>query len=192
MAQLAPVFMAAGTVMSVAGQRQGARAAREIGQRRRVAAEFEAAQIEQASGQVIASAQRDAIEQERQSEMLQSRALALAAASGGGASDPTVQNLIAKTAANGAYRKSVALYQGEEKARQLRLAAVAKRTEGAIAEAGGETEGTTRDIGAFGTALQAGGSLYSKYGVGGSGFTEASLIAEQVPGQYSTTNRQYG
>lgn len=176
MAQLAPVLMAAGTVFSVAGQIQGARAAREAGQRRKVANEFEAQQLEQQSGQVIAAAQRQSLEEQRQSTLMQSRALALAAASGAGASDPTVTNLIAKTSSLGAYKSAVALYQGEEKARQLRVAASARRMEGDIMAAGGEQEAAARNIGAFGTALQGGGSLYGKYGGGGSPSGESRIL----------------
>ena len=87
------------------------------------AASFNAAQLRQAGGQAQASAQRDAWAIDRQAQYLASSALATAAASGGGASDPTVINLIAKNASEMAYRKSVALYGGDDQARVANLRA---------------------------------------------------------------------
>jgi hypothetical protein len=67
---------------------------------------------------------------QRRTDLLASRALAVAAASGGGASDPTVVNTIAGIAQEGAYRKAVALYRGDEEARKLTMQAEAAEFEG--------------------------------------------------------------
>lgn len=163
----AAAIMVAGSMISAVGQMQSSKGAQLAGQRKRAAADFEAAQMEQQAGQVVAASQRDAEEQRRQSQLMQSRALALAAASGAGASDPTVVDLIAKTAGDGAYRAGVALYQGEERHRQLLLGADAKRYEGFIAEEGGELEAQARRTMALGSIVQGGGSFYSKYGNNG-------------------------
>ncbi len=86
-----------------------------------ILAGFQADQLRTNAGQAQAAAQREAIDIDRQVQLNASRALAVAASSGGGASDPTVVNLIAQSAADGAYRKAVALYEGDEQARAMRL-----------------------------------------------------------------------
>lgn len=97
---------------------------------------------EESATQVVAAAQRDALEERRRAEILASRALAVAAASGGGASDPSVANLIADIESEGAYRAAVAMYQGESKARQLKY-------EGALAKWEGKMQQRAANIGAL-------------------------------------------
>lgn len=94
------------------------------------AAHFEATQLRINATQAQASAQRQAYDVGMQTQFITSRALAVAAASGGGASDPTVVSLIARDAARGAYLKSVALYQGDDRARLLDMQADAKEFQG--------------------------------------------------------------
>jgi hypothetical protein len=84
--------------------------------------------------------------------------LALAAASGGGASDPTIVNLMANLAGETQYRKSVELYEGGERAKDLRYQGQVRRYEGKEAKRAGK-------LGAFTTLLTGGTSLYSKYGM---------------------------
>lgn len=145
-----PSLMAAGTALSAYGQyRAGQSAARK--QR------FEARQMAQQAQQAQASSQREAYEVERQGRLLQSRALAVAAASGGGASDPTVMNQIARLAGETEYKKMVALYEGESRADALSLSAAVSRQDASELEKAGI-------IAAGGTVLSGGTSLYSKYG----------------------------
>jgi hypothetical protein len=122
------------TVVGAAGDVFGALSHIQYGQEASAQAAFQAAQLRQNAGQAMASAQRDAYDIDRQSQYIASSALARAAASGAGASDPTVVNLIARNATEFAYRKSVALYQGEERARLLNLEADAKDYEGESAD----------------------------------------------------------
>jgi hypothetical protein len=137
-----------GSVLEMEGHRAAGDAARVTGQRRNVAAQFEAQQLEQQAGQTLAAQQRVAIEERRKAELLASRALAVAGASGGGASDPTVVRLIAGIKGEGSYRASVALYRGEDQARRLRMGAKAKRYEGAADS--GLSGGTWLDAGSQG------------------------------------------
>lgn len=122
----------AGLALQAGGGIASENAARKAASARKAAAEFEAQQLEQNAGQVMSAAQRQAFETGRTGEYTKSRALAVAAASGGGASDPTVINTIANLASETAYRKSIDLYQGEERARQLNLSAAASRYSGQI------------------------------------------------------------
>lgn len=166
-ATIGPVMQGAGTVAGVIGNLSAGRTARKQGEAAQAAANFEAAQMDQAAGQQIASAQRAALEQRRRAALIVSRGLAVAAASGAGASDPTVANLLADVEGEGAYRAGVALYEGEERARQLSLGADAKRYEGEIMKQGGKDRQTAYTIAGIGRGLAGGGSMFAKYGMGG-------------------------
>jgi hypothetical protein len=169
----ASAFKLAGGLTEATGYEQAAEAARVAGRRKNVAAQFEAEQLEQNAGQVVAASQRDAMEERRKADLMASRALALAGASGGGASDTTVVNIIAKLKGEGSYRSAVALYRGEDKARRLRMGAAARRYEGAVAEEGGIFEGAAYDtqakaarFQAIATAASDAPTLLMKYGGG--------------------------
>ena len=163
-----PTAMAVtGSIMSVMGGNSAANAAKTAGERQKVAAEFETAQLEQNAGQVIASSQREAEEQRRQARLVQSRALALAGASGGGVTDPSVVNLIGDIAGEGAYRAGVALYQGQDKARQLGMAAAAKHYEGTVAQETAANKAKAYRIQGLTGAFTSASSMFGKYGAGG-------------------------
>lgn len=162
-----PAMQVGGTLLSAFGQKQQGSDAAATGVQQLALAQFQAAQMRTNAGEAIASSQRAADDIQRQQEYVASRALAVAAASGGGASDPTVINLIARTAGEGAYRRAVALYQGEDKSRALKAQADATEYGGLLAaEAGGKTQ-SAYDIGAASTLMKSGASLFSKYGAGG-------------------------
>lgn len=149
------------------GMLEGGRAARIAGERQKAANQFEAWQAEREAGLSIALSQQRAREETRQSDMAASRALAVAAASGGGVSDPTIVRLLANVRGEGVYRANVALYEGEARARQLRLAGAT----GNLAGAEAVVEGVRRETGAMYSAMgavgKAGLSLYEKYGGSG-------------------------
>lgn len=164
MAVAAVAVAAAGLALQIRGGMDAREDAQKIATRRRQAAEFEAAQLEQQAGQEIAVSHRTVFEEGRQGKLVQSRALALAAASGASASDPTIIKIVAGIASESTYRQNVALYQGEEKARQLRLAAAADRESGEIGAAGSIAQGRSIVTQAAGSALGTGSSMYARYG----------------------------
>lgn len=128
----------------------------QFGIQARQAAQFQADQLRQNAGTAQAAAQRQAFDVDRQTQFITSRALAVAAASGGGASDPTVVNLIAKDAGEGAYRRSLALYAGNDQARMDQMSADAKIYEGQT------TERNSLEVGAAGYAGAATSLLKSR------------------------------
>lgn len=138
--------------------------AKKIAAKKRQLAEFDAEQLEGQAGQELAASQRVALTEERQSKLVQSRALALAAASGGSASDPTVLRIVSGIASEGAYRQNLALYQGEEKARQMRLTARAERITGEIQAGSSASQGRSILTQTAGSILGQGASLYARYG----------------------------
>lgn len=157
-------------ILSFAGNAMSAQGTKATGAMSKQAAEFTAAQLRDQAGTSIAASQRDAYFEELNAKYVMSAQLAAAAASGGGASDPTVVNLIAQTAAMGAYRTQIALYAGQDKARQLEMQADATEFEGGMRKQAADQQ-------AFGQYFQAGtnlvsglargASLYQRFGGGG-------------------------
>lgn len=166
-ATIGPAVEGAGSAMRFVGGIGAGRAARRAGERAQATANFEAAQLHQRAGQEVAASQRTALEERRRAELVASRAVAVAAASGGGVSDPTVSDLLADIEGEGAYRAGVELYQGEERARLLNMGADAKTFEGEILKAGGKDRQRAYVTNAFGSLATGGTSLYGKYGMGG-------------------------
>lgn len=177
MAAWVPMAMSmAGTLFQSMGAGGGMTASREAALRRQQQLEFEAKQLEINAGQERAAGQRVALDRDREARLVQSRALAVAGASGGGVSDPTIVNLIGKIAGEGAYRRGLAIYESEERARTLRLNAAARRYEGTLASEEGEVKASayaTTGLGALFKGapgiVKNGMSLFDKYGGGGPG-----------------------
>ena len=160
-----------GTLLSAKGQKDSGKAAlqqsQQAAQNEMVAAEFEARQAEFLAGQAKAVSQREAFEQRRIAGLMASRTLALAAASGGGASDPGVVDIIGNIYAEGAYRSALALYEGEAEARSLGVAATARRLSGKSGASAALSEGRSTAKAAqtnmFSTLISGGGSFLDKY-----------------------------
>ena len=167
---------AAGSLLQFSGAQKQASAAEYAGAQQQQAANFQAAQMTQQAGQEQAAAQRAAIDQRRQATLIASRAVAVAGASGGGVSDPTVQNIIADIHGEGAYRAALKLYQGEDAARQLRMGASAKTYEGQLARENARSMADAYRLKAWGGLAGSGATLFTKYGGGGSKSGSASAL----------------
>lgn len=129
-----------------------------------------------------ATGQREGIERKRQSDLLASRALAIAAASGGGALDPTVVNIIAGIDAQGDYGARSAIYGGETAAQGSRLKGALSLYEGKAARQAARIQALSQLVGSYsdysamagqdkaessylyGKGDFSGGSMYGKYG----------------------------
>ena len=139
------------------------------------AGKLTALQMRQQASDVQAASQRTAWSVDRQGEMMASRALAVAAASGGGASDPTVVNLMAQNAGEFAYRKAVALYEGESKAQSLRYGADVTEYQAGATAASARAAGVANLFKA-GTSIMSGAaaddSLFRRFGGGGPNMNE--------------------
>lgn len=157
------IMLALGTFMKVGGNLQAGKAAANLGQAQNLAAQFTAAQYDQNAGQSVAASQRAALEERHKATLLASRALAVAGAGGGGVSDVSVTHIIADLQGRGAYDASVRLYQGEDEARRMRMAAAAKRFEGQIAEEGGRQKESAYRSAALGSLATGAQSMYDKY-----------------------------
>lgn len=169
-----------GTALQYSAQRGAARAEREAAAGRKRIGNIEAAHMEQQAVLSVASAQRDMLEQRRQARLLESRALAVAAASGAGASDTTVVNIINDIAAEGAYRSSLALFEGQERARQLRAGAEVRREGGDLQAEYGAQTAKAYEIGSVASLFSGAGSLYARYGQRGSATTRSNNLSGGV------------
>lgn len=156
-----------GSIFSLIGNMMNSGSASRAGGRQQAAANFEAAQFDQNAIQAQASAQREAEIERRRTALLISRGIAVAAAGGGATTDPTVSRLLEDIAGEGEYRSGVAIYQGEEKARVLRMNADARRAEGAGAAEQGESRASAYRMAGIGSLATGAASLYTKYGAGG-------------------------
>ncbi len=140
------------------------RAANQAGIAQEAAANYEADQMVSLAGNEVAASQREAFETERQRDLLLSRQKAVAASSGGGASDPTVLDLMADVDREGTYRADMVRYTGADRASGLLAQARATRMSGAAARRGGQLARTGTIIGGFGEALGSAGSMFARYG----------------------------
>ena len=96
------------------------------------AADYEAQQLEMKAKEETAAAQREAIDKRREGTIINSRAQALAAASGAGAGTdaPTIVKLMGKTAGEAEYNAGTSMYGGKSRAAGLRDSAKGRRASG--------------------------------------------------------------
>lgn len=172
---LGTALMNSGTLLSTVGALGSARAMSSL-------AGFNSDLLESSADDQIAAGQREALEQKRQANLAMSRAQAVAAASGGGAADPTVINVIGDIAAEGEYSARVADYTGRERARNTRLQAAVEDAKsdmyeksGYVNAAGTLLSGFSKTYGGMGskainpgttlsTANTSTSSMFAKYG----------------------------
>lgn len=134
---LAMVASLAGTGLQVMGSLQQGRA-------QQAALNFEAEQHKRQAAEERAASQRDALEKRRESQLAQSRQIAVAGASGAGVVNPSILDIYGETAQEGEYNAQAALYGGESRARGQLDQAAANRFKakaaykGSILEAGGQ------------------------------------------------------
>lgn len=156
--------MAASSLLEAYGLIEQGRIARIQAGRERLYRELAAWNAEREGDLAMAASQRTALEERRQADLVASRALAVAAASGGGVSDPTIVDILTRTKGEGAYRARVALYEGEARSRAMRVSA-----------AGGGTFDSSQMLkagyqaAAMGKLVRGAGTLYAKYGMNGPG-----------------------
>lgn len=150
MAATIPYLIVGSTVLSAAGAIQQGEAARAIGESARV-------QYERQANESRAASQRASIEERRKARLAQSRLRALSAASGAGATDPTVVGLSQDIAGQGEYNALTRLYEGESRARGY-------ETAGDIALYEGKAKQSAAGMSAISSIAEGGMSLYDRYG----------------------------
>ena len=164
--EVAVAAAVASTVLSSVG-------AVQQGNAQKKAANYQAAQREQQAGQDRATSQRQAIGQRKQANLVASRTRANAAASGGGAFDPNVVDILGDIEGQGEYNALSALFNGEERARGMEMQASAARYQGRQAQTAGYTKAASTLLDG---ASQAAMMKYSPSGGAFSGGTSQDAI----------------
>jgi len=156
LAPLLPYVGAAGGILSFMGQRQQAAAYKtQAAQEQRIA--------NMQAMQEVAAGQQTAMEDQRRAALMSSRALAVSAASGAGAGDPTAVRIMSNITQQGAYNAAVDTYNAEEKANILRM--TGKADTNIAAE-----KSNALNVSSYGSLFDTASSLYSRFGGGGPGY----------------------
>lgn len=164
-----------GVMLSVAGTGLSAASTIAGGKAAESDAKFRAAQLRQQGLESRAAGQRKAFEQRREGNLLMSRLQARAAASGGGADDPTVIKLGEDIAARSEYGALSEMFTGENRARGYEDSAAAALVSGKAAKQGSYLK-------AGGTILSGAGSMFSKFNTPTGGDAWAGLREDDVYG----------
>lgn len=137
---------------------------------------YVAGQYKRNAQQERAASQRSALETRKNARLAQSTLQARAAASGGGADDPTVLGLSSDIAERGEYQSLMEMFTGESRARGLMDAAASTRAEGKFARNASRMK-------ALGTIIGGAGSAFGQFGnVGGTGPVSTSSSVDPWAG----------
>lgn len=181
---LAFAAAAASTVISAGG-------AYEEGVQAKNSADYKAKQLEVNAGQQRAMGQRQAIEARRQGRLAESKLQANAAASGAGASDPTVVGLAQDIGAESEYNALTQLYNAEEQARGMEGEGSLLRYEGRMAKRAGTRKAITTLLSPsnYMSGSTAGGSgSVSKYGGSGPNYNTSTGSMGSSTSYYPKSN----
>ena len=149
---------------SAAYWKKGA-AEKAAGEAKGASSDFTAQMMRQRGGQEFAASQREALNEKKKTNLVQS-ALQARSAAQGGASDPSVIKAAGDIAAEGKYRQLTALYKGQDIENYLENAARIKNYEGAefrrageVAKRGARMQAFTSLLGGFENSR----SFFQKY-----------------------------
>ena len=126
------------------------------GNAQKSAADYQAAQMEQQAADERAGAQRSAMDEGRKKQLALSRVQSLSAASGLGATDASVLDIMGGIDKYGTYRENVIRYGGESRAGGLNASAAGARVSGDAARVGSYFD-------AGSTILGSASTMYGKY-----------------------------
>lgn len=155
MAELATIAAVVGAVSSVAGGAVSAAGSLQQGRAAKEAADTEALQLEMKGREEFAAAQRDAFAKRKEGTLANSRLQALAAASGGGADDPTIIKLMSGISTDAEYNAQTELYGGKSRRAGLFDAASNRRREGQASLLGSRYRAGAALLGGIGGAAAA-------------------------------------
>lgn len=124
------------------------------------AARVEQTQYNQAANNAAATSEREAQNIQLQGKLIQSRQQAVAAASGAGATDPTVMTIEGNTAKQTTYDTLSKIWEGQSEAQGLRYA-------GQLARYTGKQELLASGYGALNSLVTGGKTMFDRYGGGG-------------------------
>lgn len=155
----ANIMAVGGTVLSAAGALQQHQASRAQAAQMEAAARANQAQLDYQAKQELASSAKQASAQRRKAELMMSRALAVASASGAGTSG--IEGLLAGIAGEGEQAAQFEMYEGAERAKGLQY-----RGRVGVSQARREARTTRSQAGAtlLGSLYSSGTSLWDRFG----------------------------
>lgn len=170
------------TALTIASTAVGAAGTIAAGQAAKRNSDFQAAQLDVRARQEKAAAQREAEDIRRRTQLALSRQQAVSAASGLGASDPTVQEIASETASFGAYQAATAQAGGDMRASNAYLQASGARASGSAALTGSYLSAGSTILGSVASNV-----FQDKYGFAGG-------MGDPVTGdwRYSTSAQPVG
>jgi hypothetical protein len=133
--ELLPMFF------SAAGAGLGAIGTVKAGQAADAQARQDALNMEAQGKEELAAAQREALQKRREGQLINSQAQAVAAASGGGADDPTIVRLMTQTSEQAETNAGSVMFGGLSRQRGLFDGAKARRREGQASLLGSYSSG---------------------------------------------------
>lgn len=148
-----------GAIMSVASGVVGAMGTIAAGKAQVAAAKAERKQLAIMAAEKQAVATREAQDKGREVKMLQSRSQAVAAASGAGATDPTVMELAGNIARYGNTQTRELVRQGQEEAKMLNY-------KGLVGVKNAQASAKVATLGAIGQVVGGFTSAFQNYGSG--------------------------
>jgi hypothetical protein len=163
LAAAAPYLALAGTAFSGYQSIQQGKAAKAQANQLAAQRDLDAAEQLQQAKAAEAESQREAIDVKKKSKLLASRAMAVAAASGAGTDNVTVENLIGDINAEGEYQKLAALYSGDTDARLARYASASSLRGARTARSEGSATRAAGYANAGSTVLTGASDWYSRY-----------------------------
>lgn len=193
------IITAVGTLAQMSAAKSEGDAAYETAKMRaaqdREQSRLEAMMLEREAGDDRATSQRAAEEARRVSRIRQSRAMAVAAASGAGAADPDVINIVGGLAAEGDYSAEVELYKGEDSAKykewRANVARVTGENSARMTMYQGKAAKSASRISAVGTLAKGAASMYGNYAGSGSGGTVIPANDDMDYGSSTTATRNW-
>ena len=149
-------LLVASTAITAGSQIMAGNAAKRQAVAAQKSANTTAKQIDENAANEAAYSQRVALEELRQSELMSSRARALVAHGGGSTTDVGITNLLSRIDNEGKFNAAMALFDGRQRAKGLRVQADVTRQEGQMAYEEGKAKRRASRFGAFNTVLSGG------------------------------------
>lgn len=170
MAAIAAIATGVSGALQAAGTIAAGKASAQQGQLAQFAANYEAKQLDIKAKDEKASAQREMLELRREKESTLGRLQTVAAGSGFSATDPSTLSIADEISRYGTYREGLALYGGDVRSQDMKLAAAGRRFEGARALQSGLAAKKASYLSAAGTIAGTISSMASKFAPAGGGF----------------------
>lgn len=157
---------AGGALVGAVGQYEFGQSHLQFGVNQLASMKFQAAQLMDNANTVKGTSQIAAWQQRQQTATVLSNQRAAAAGDGGSATDPSVIQIMGRTAGRGAMNALQDLATGQERARTMQMQAEGDIYSGQLQMQQAQKIASTADISAFGSMIKPTQTLFSKYGSG--------------------------